>query len=175
MDQAVETPEPVKPEPARRARPSPAANPPALANHQDETIAPADDALNWSRAAFDLELESIARQLALNSIVASWQDDQLVLAHLPELEVLVKPEIVDQIRQAISSRLGVSLTLELRSQPQLPVETPHQARQRELAAERTAAIQAIRRDPVVRKLQSAFGAELDESSVTKLSDKEVVQ
>jgi hypothetical protein len=128
--------------------------------------------LQWSRLAFDLGLESIARQVALNSVVVSWQDDRLVLAHLPELELMVKPDIVDQIERAIAHRLEVSLTLELRSEPALEVETPQQARQRELAAERAAAIEAIRLDPVVRKLNSAFGAQLDESSVTRLSEQE---
>lgn len=88
---------------------------------------------------------------------------------------MVKPEVVAQIRQAIETRLGVSLSLELDSCPRFGVETPQQSRQRELAAERQQAIAAIRQDSLVRKLHSAFGAELVESSVKKLSEQEVVR
>ncbi len=130
--------------------------------------APAQDELDWSNLAFDLPLEGIGRQLALNSIVCSWQNNELVLGHLPELEVLVKPEIEDQIRQALGDRFGVSLKLELTSLPELPVETPQQAGVRRAEAERQTAIAAIRQDPVVQRLHSVFGAELIEDSVRKI-------
>ncbi|HEY5738097.1 MAG TPA: DNA polymerase III subunit gamma/tau C-terminal domain-containing protein, partial [Gammaproteobacteria bacterium] len=47
-------------------------------------------------------------------------------------------------------------------------ETPLQARERRLESERLAAIDAIRGDETVLKLQRAFAAELDEASVVRI-------
>jgi len=127
----------------------------------------ARDELNWSSLAFELKLDGIARQFAINSIVKSWHNQQLQLVYLAELEVMQKPEIEAQIKQAIEQQLGVSLTLKLTSQHKLEVETPHQARLREQEQARQQAIQSIREDALVQQLQAAFGAELLEDSVKK--------
>ncbi len=76
--------------------------------------------------------------------------------------------IREEITQAINSKLGVSLKLDLLAQELLEVETPQQARNRELEEQRQAAIDAIRKEDIVRKLHGAFGAELIESSVKKV-------
>jgi len=110
----------------------------------------------------------MARQVALNCIVAEYRDQRLELALLPEMELLLKPEISEAIRQAIEAKLGVSLSLEIRTQPELPCETPAQALQRREAEQRRQVIEAIREDPVVRELQRTFGAELIEDSVRKI-------
>jgi len=91
-----------------------------------------------------------------------------VLAYLPELEVMIKPEFKQQIKQAIESALGVSLELEFISKPVLHSETPQQAFVRQQEEERQAAIAAIRQDPVVQKLNQVFAAELIEQSVKKV-------
>ena len=126
------------------------------------------DSLQWSSLAHALQLDALAKQVAINSVVQSWQDNQLKLAYLPELEVMIKPEIKQQIKQAITASVGVSLTLEFISVPALDTETPHQAKLRLQEQERQAAIQSIRQDPVVQQLHSVFGAELIEQSVQKV-------
>ncbi len=110
----------------------------------------------------------MARQVALNCILVEQDDDRLVLALLPEMELLLKPEIRDAIRQAIEAKLGVSLALDIRTQPELPCETPAQAEARRAAERRRAVIAEIREDPVVKQLQQAFGAELIVDSVREL-------
>lgn len=127
------------------------------------------DALNWSESAFDLDLDAVARQVALNSVVQSYQHDHLKLAILPELEVMLKPGMERQIKQAIEHKFEVSLTLEFNSLPSLDVETPHQTQLRKLEQERLNVIQQIYQDPVVQQLKSVFGAELIEKSVKKRS------
>lgn len=127
----------------------------------------ATDTLNWSETAFDLDLDALARQIALNSVVQSYQHDHLKLALLPELEVMLKAGMERQIKQAIEHKLEVSLTLEFNSMPSLDVETPHQALVRKLELERQDVIRQIHLDPVVQQLKSVFGAELIEHSVKK--------
>jgi len=112
----------------------------------------------------------MAREVALNSIVASYADGRLELGLLPEMELMLKPEIGEGIRKAIEAQLGVSLQLEFRSLDRLPCETPSQAARREAEQQRRAVIEEIRRDPVVLELERYFGARLDESSVRKVDE-----
>lgn len=128
---------------------------------------PATDELNWSELAYQLELNAVARQLVLNSVVISWQDNHLKLAFLPELEVMLNQDLEGQIKQAIEGKLGVSLNLVFNSQPVLDAETPQQAYERKQEQARQQVIVDIRQDPVVRQLNTLFGAELIENSVKK--------
>jgi hypothetical protein len=109
-------------------------------------------------------------QVAINTVVAEWRGNRLRLAHLPEYEVMIKPETGQQIRQALQSALGVELTLEFVAQPTLDAETPYQAHLRHEAEARQQAISAIRQDPTVQQLRAVFGAELIENTVKKLND-----
>ena len=76
--------------------------------------------------------------------------------------------IQSEIRQALEQKLEVSLRLELSARDSLSGETPLQARLRRLEQERLAAIDSIRQDATVKKLQQAFAAELDEDSVVRI-------
>lgn len=118
--------------------------------------------------AYELGLQGLAQEIAINSIVESYGQNHLCLILQPEILELVNATIRGEITQAIASKLGVSLKLDLRAQDQLEVETPQQARIRELEEQRQAAIDAIRQEDIVRKLHQAFGAELVESSVKKV-------
>lgn len=132
--------------------------------------APATDVLGWSELAPRLQLDSMARQVALNCIVESHEDDRLMLALLPEMDVLIKPVIRDNIRKAIEAELGVSLQLEFTTRNSLPCETPAQAEARRAEQKRREVLEDIRRDSVVRELQQYFGAELDETSLRRVDD-----
>ena len=125
--------------------------------------------LNWSELAFELELNAVPRQIVLNCIVESYTDKHLILAFLPELEVMLKPDLERQIKQAIEHKLGVSLNLELKSSATLAVETPHQAEVRKQEEERQSMIRSIRQDALVQQLKTVFSAELVEDSVQKRS------
>lgn len=129
----------------------------------------AKDVLNWSELAFELDLNAVSRQFVLNCIVESYTDKHLILAFLPELEVMLKPDLERQIKQAIEHKLGVSLNLELKSSATLAVETPHQAEVRKQEEERQSMIRSIRQDALVQQLKTVFSAELVEDSVQKRS------
>jgi hypothetical protein len=103
----------------------------------------------------------------LNSVVLDYHDGRLQLAHLPELELMLKPEIKNQIKASIEKKLSVSLAVEFVARPTLGVETPQQASLREQEEERRAAILRIREHGMVRQLKRLFNAELVETSVRK--------
>jgi hypothetical protein len=130
----------------------------------------AQDELNWSQTAHELDLDALAGQVVINCIVQSWQDNHLQLAYLPELELMIKPGVKEQIKQAIETKLGLELKLDFISVPRLDAETPQQAYVRLQQEEHQAAIEAIKQDPVVLKLNSLFGARLIENSVKKVKD-----
>lgn len=145
-------------------------NKPAPVQIPQEQPQQAKDGLNWSHAAYELELDALAGQVVINCIVHSWQDNHLQLAYLPELELMIKPAVKDQIKQAIETKLGLELKLDFISVPRLDAETPQQAHVRMQQEERQSAIEAIRQDPVVQKLNSLFGARLIENSVKKVKE-----
>jgi len=126
------------------------------------------DSINWSTMAYDLGLQGLAQEIAVNSTLDKPGDHKFRLSLNPEIFKLANSQIEDEIRQAIASKLGVSLKLELLAQDQLLVETPRQFLQRRLHEQRLAAIDEIKQDSTVRKLSDAFGAELVESSVKKI-------
>ena len=125
------------------------------------------DSLNWSEIAFELELEGMARQIAINSIVLSYQQGRLQLAFLPELEVILKPEMEQQIKRAIEHKLELSLSLEFIRSSTLDYETPQEAGVRKQEEGRQQLIQRIHHDPQVQQLKTVFAAELIEDSVIK--------
>ncbi|MFV2031041.1 MAG: DNA polymerase III subunit gamma/tau C-terminal domain-containing protein [Gammaproteobacteria bacterium] len=128
----------------------------------------ASDSIEWSSLAYELGLQGLAQEIAINSVVESFEQNRICLKLQPEILELMNATIREEITQAINSKLGVSLKLDLLAQELLEVETPQQARNRELEEQRQAAIDAIRKEDIVRKLHGAFGAELIESSVKKV-------
>ncbi len=155
--------------------PPPTSEPVSLTPEVTEKTAPAvnslpeklqaTDDLNWSQLSYELDLEAIARQIVINSVVAEYKDNNLKLIFLPNLEVMLKPEVEQQIRQAIEKKLGNSVQITFESQSVLNCETPYEAKLRLEEEQRQVAIAEIRQDPVVQELNQAFGAELIEESV----------
>jgi len=72
--------------------------------------------------------------------------------------------------QALEQKLEVSLQLELIAAASFAGQTPLQARELRQQQERLAAIDAIKEEKTVKKLQHAFAAELDEASVVKIEN-----
>ena len=177
-------PEPAAPEP----EPEPAAldHGPELAaqNPAPEPVAAAPDAapgptaisgdtagaLDWGGMAYELGLSGLAQEIVANSVCQEYGEGRLRLGLRPEIHELATDLIKSEITQAIGQKLGVSLALELEAQQEPTGSTPLQLKTRRLQQERQAAIDAIRQEPVVRKLEHAFAAELDESSVTRIEE-----
>ncbi|MDJ0777457.1 MAG: DNA polymerase III subunit gamma/tau [Gammaproteobacteria bacterium] len=123
---------------------------------------------DWTRLAYELELEGLGREILANSELESRADGRLRIALRPEICDLATAPVIAEIESALARKLGVSLALELVAREELTGETPLQAKQAREERERLAAIAAIRGESVVQKLHHAFAAELDESSVAKI-------
>jgi DNA polymerase-3 subunit gamma/tau len=154
----VQTPGRVTPEPAMQA------------NDQIDTVALAEAPFNWHELAYQLGLAGLAQEIVANSQFKSYQDGALRLQLLPEIHELTTDLIKSEIMQALEQKLEVSLRLELVAAAPLAGQTPLQARELRQQQERLAAIDAIREEKTVRKLQHAFAAELDEASVVKIEN-----
>ena len=123
---------------------------------------------NWLTMAYSLGLTGMAQELAANSEFASLTDNTLSLRLPEELYELVNDVTREEIVRALQQKLGVSLRLQLSAVAVLSGTTPLQAKLERERVERLDAIAAIRDEAMVKKLQQAFAAELDETSVVKI-------
>ena len=128
----------------------------------------ATDAIQWTELSYDLGLQGLAQEIATNSVVGSFEQNHLQLFLTQDFMEFVNPANQDEICQAIASKLGLSLILDLQTQDKLDTETPSETRLRKQHEHRLATIETIKQEPTVRKLQRAFGAELVESSVRQI-------
>ena len=129
-----------------------------------------DNSIHWSSLAYELGLQGLAQEIAVNSTLDQADEFHFRLNLNTEILKLADPQIEDEIRQAMTAKLGVSLNLELRAQDQLQVETPRLFLQRQLQEQRETIIEEIKRDSIVRKLGDAFNAKLVVSSVRKIDE-----
>jgi DNA polymerase-3 subunit gamma/tau len=139
-------------------------------NVQADADVPAELPLDWHRLAYELGLSGLAQEIVANSQFRSCQDGSLRLELLTEIHELATDLIKTEIRQALEQKLEVSLQLELVAALSLSGQTPLQAKELRQQQERLAAIDAIREEKTVKKLQHAFAAELDEASVVKIEN-----
>jgi DNA polymerase-3 subunit gamma/tau len=137
---------------------------------QPEVQSEADASLDWHGLAYQLGLAGLAQEIVANSQLQSYQGGRFQLGLLPELVELATDLIKTEIRQALEQKLEVSLQLELVAVAPLTGQTPLQARELRLEQDRLAAIDAIRQEKTVRKLQQAFATELDEASVVRIEN-----
>jgi len=135
-----------------------------------DTDVSADSPLDWHELAYDLGLSGLAQEIVANSQFISFQERILKLELLTEIYELATDLIKAEIRQALEQKLGVSLQLELVATVTPAGQTPLQAKDLRLQQERLAAIEAIREEKMVKKLQHAFAAKLDEASVVKIEN-----
>lgn len=131
----------------------------------------ATDAIHWTELSYDLGLQGFAQAIATNSVVGNYEPNHLQLFLTSDFMKFVNPENQDEICQAIASKLGLSLILDLQIQEKHDAETPSETRLRKQQEHRQAAIESIKQEQTVKKLQRAFGAELIESSVQLIDEK----
>ncbi|MFD2196568.1 DNA polymerase III subunit gamma/tau C-terminal domain-containing protein, partial [Halomonas beimenensis] len=154
---------PAAPRPPAEAAPesTPAADAP-VAEAPGEAILDHDA---WLARFDDLGLSGLTRNLAAHCVVEADDGRDLTLRLDPSQAAMQAEVHVERIREALAAA-GFDRRLTLADGP-LPegIETPRQRADR-LAAERHArAVEALRADPQVQKLQQAFGARLVESTV----------
>jgi DNA polymerase-3 subunit gamma/tau len=148
----------LEPEPVREAD----SQPPEI------SVAVEDSLLDWSALAYALGLSGLAQEVVANGQLLSQAGGRVQLQLPTEIYELVNDVTRGEILQALERKLGLSLRLELTATTELTGETPLQAKLRRQQQERVAAIAAIREEAMVKKLQHAFAAELDEATVVKI-------
>ena len=124
----------------------------------------------WAKMAYDLGLQGLAQEIAVNSVIETIDNDRLRLGIAPELLKLVHPSIEKEIQRAVELALGRPCRVEMVDRVGKPAETPTQTRAREFEARRQNAIEMIKKNQRVKKLQQAFDMELVESSVRLIED-----
>jgi DNA polymerase-3 subunit gamma/tau len=125
---------------------------------------PAIDAGRWPEVVSAAGLSGMARQIALNSVPASFADGALVL-RLDESSAFSRsPAVEEKLAQGLSKYLGREIRV-IFEVSQSDLATP--ARQRAIADQDRAlrAAAAFDEDPAVKGLQERFGAEVDAASV----------
>ncbi len=144
--------------------------PPTDTANQVQTASTATGSLDWSGLVYELGLTGLAQEIVANSLLESYRDGRLKLQLQPEILELVNDLIKTEITQALEQKLGVSLHLDLATTGVTGGQTPLQAKIQRQQQERLVAIDAIRDEKLVKKLQHAFSAELDEASVVKIEN-----
>ncbi len=139
-------------------------------DNQFQTAPTATASLDWSGLAYELGLTGLAQEIVANSLLESYRDGRLKLQLQPEIHELLNDLIKAEITQALEQKLGVSLQLDLAATGVSGGQTPLQAKIQRQQQERLLAIDAIRDEKLVKKLQHVFSAELDEASVVKIEN-----
>ena len=168
-------PAPVQPAPARQALSGalagldePAAEAAALATKPDpfpEPLLPKQ----WGEALRTLGLTGVTLEVAQHCVLLGDEGDRIRFALAPEAEPLFAPVHETRLAEALSTRRGrtVRVQLEIAS---AEAETPAQRAARGRAEAQAAAEQAIENDQEVQALQAQFGARIIPGSLRPRED-----
>ncbi len=125
------------------------------------TLEPASvSTADWSALVESLELNGLARELAVNCALRQATTEQVRLALAPEHAQLLRPGVQDKLKSALHAVL--------RGQPAVVIEvdtpdndTPATVRKRAEENRRAKAVKAIQSDAFVQDLCKTFGAKVD--------------
>ncbi|HEC07556.1 MAG TPA: DNA polymerase III subunit gamma/tau [Thiolapillus brandeum] len=126
------------------------------------------DLTDWHQVLPRLGLGGISSQLAAHCTVKSWQDDLLLLTLNPTGGALAGAMPRQKLQEALENYLGRSIQMKIEVAETVE-ETPAQVAERRLQEKQSAAVNAMREDPVVKTLEEDFDGELLIDSI-KLND-----
>ena len=156
---------PAQPRPAAAGPSSPAASPAGARAAAPPVVRfTSIDAENWAAVVDAVGLSGMVRQLALNCVPASFENDVLALRlEQSAADRLTRP-IEEKFTQALSKYFSRSIRITFNA-GEASLVTP--ARQRALAEQDKAvrAAAAFEADPAVKGLRERFGADVDPASV----------
>ena len=125
---------------------------------------------NWNQLVYELDLDGLAQQIVVNSMVASYVDQCLQLTLPSELYELLNSDNREDIRKALAHKLGTSLRLEWAADQTTTGVTPAQAKLDQEEQDRKLAIDQIKKSEIASKLKRTLAAELDEASVVRVEN-----
>ena len=122
--------------------------------------------LDWNTLLLQLNLQGMARELAKNSVLASFAEGRLVLNLAPQHKHLQSNKIAqDKLQAALSEYFVKPIRLVVELGAEKNVATPAAVEQQEKQTRQQQAEDAIKQDTFVREAQAQFGAQLVESSI----------
>ncbi len=122
--------------------------------------------LDWNALLSQLNLQGMARELAKNSVLASFSEDRVVLNLAPQHKHLQSNKIAqDKLQAALSDYFVKPIKLAVELGAAKDVATPAAVEQHEKQTRQQQAEEAIRHDAFVREAQAQLGAQVIESSI----------
>jgi DNA polymerase III subunit gamma/tau len=139
--------------------------PPTQAAPVQQSSASSAD-LDWNALLSQLNLQGMARELAKNSVLASFADGRMVLNLAPQHKHLQSNKIAqDKLQTALSEYFVKPIRLVVELGATKDVVTPAAVEQHEKQTRQQQAEEAIKQDAFVREAQAHFGAQVIESSI----------
>ncbi|BCK87916.1 holliday junction ATP-dependent DNA helicase RuvB [Sideroxyarcus emersonii] len=122
--------------------------------------------LDWNTLLSQLNLQGMARELAKNSVLASFSDDRMVLSLAPQYKHLQGNKLAqDKLQAALSDYFVKPVRLAVELAAVKDVATPAAVEQHEKQTRQQQAEEAIRHDAFVREAQAHLGAQVIEGSI----------
>ncbi len=122
--------------------------------------------LDWNTLLSQLNLQGMARELAKNSVLASFSEGRVVLNLAPQHKHLQTNKIAqDKLQAALSDYFVKPIKLAVELGAARDVATPAAVEQHEKQTRQQQAEEAIKQDAFVREAQAQLGAQLIESSI----------
>ena len=122
----------------------------------------------WAQTVAGLPVGGRVRQLAMQAVVTSRQDDLWHLQIRNEARHLAQPRMVQELAEALSAVLAQTINLQVEPVAQLTMPCPTEIEQQERVRLQQDAEQLLLSDPNVQFLQQRFGATLDDGSIQPL-------
>jgi DNA polymerase-3 subunit gamma/tau len=122
--------------------------------------------LDWNTLLSQLNLQGMARELAKNSVLASFAEGRVVLNLAPQHKHLQSNKIAqDKLQSALSDYFAKPIRLAVELGAAKDAATPAAVEQHEKQTRQQQAEEAIKQDAFVREAQAQLGAQLIESSI----------
>ena len=119
--------------------------------------------LDWNALLSQLNLQGMARELAKNSVLASFSEGRVVLNLAPQHKHLQIAQ--EKLQAALSDYFVKPTRLVVELGAAKDVATPAAVEQHEKQARQQQAEEAIKQDAFVREAQTLLGAQVIESSI----------
>ncbi|MDO8312693.1 MAG: DNA polymerase III subunit gamma/tau [Sideroxyarcus sp.] len=122
--------------------------------------------LDWNALLSQLNLQGMARELAKNSVLASFSDSRVVLNLAPQFKHLQGNKIAhDKVQAALSEYFAKPIKLAIDLGAASDAATPAAVEQHEKQTRQQQAEEAIKQDVFVREAQAQLGAQVIESAI----------
>jgi DNA polymerase III subunit gamma/tau len=119
---------------------------------------------NWLNTIEEIGLKGLTKELAGNCVIKSQTETKLELALTPSQEHLLNKSQQDRIEQAIKTKFGEDISLEIILESS-DNETPAEANARMGRERQKAAKNSVNSDPAVQSLMDTFNGTIDQDSI----------